>query len=740
MVLAGLAHADGKINRVYAQEVTGKAEIVVEGEGLQRPKLSRLKGGEIYALEFDATMDGGLRTQAGNGQEVDGIRVAWMSARPTRIRVDLDLANKGATPRLEKAGGNWKVVFERKQSPATVAELVPEIQGLHVGSKVSLPREFRSTVPPTTVATALNSAPPVPQPDDVRVTLDFVDTDIVQILKALAMQSGVNIITAPGVKGNITVSLHDVTVESALKFVTSLGSVMYKQVNDTYVVAGADQLQTIILQITGEKAPQPQEPITDIYLVPFGQAAALIQSVAGGEGKGKDTVGNVTITYPPKRERSSDSGANPQITEGIVLRGPAEEVHDLQELFSKLMVKDSKTTAIETVELKYIHAGKAAEMLSHEIFGLSVIVPPPALPSVVSSSTTQGYTAGSGSGSGAGAGTGAGAGAGSGNGGAGGSSPSGGSGTGASVSSDVTTTGLPMRLILRGTAEQIVMAKDYLSRVDVAPKQVAMELRVMELNKEEALRLGIDWTILTGNGMVKVLRINQGLGDTESTPGTVGSGLINRPADVNGNSKYEPSGNVTATLDKISNRNNLIARPNLMAIDGKTADLFVGDVIRYIKQVQATQNGTTVLTDELKVGVRLTVAPRVGANNQIMLQTFNNLSYLTGWVPVPGGGQLPQTSERESTNYTLMNSGETIAIGGLITDQDRNKVSGIPILRDLPILGQLFRRSDSTKVRTEVVFFLTAKVADETNRGDAARPKDATSEKRVEQEKKGEKN
>ena len=70
-------------------------------------------------------------------------------------------------------------------------------------------------------------------------------------------------------------------------------------------------------------------------------------------------------------------------------------------------------------------------------------------------------------------------------------------------------------------------------------------------------------------------------------------------------------------------------------------------------------------------------------------------------------------------------SGETIAIGGLIQDQDRKSYGGIPILKDLPIIGHLFGRTDNHKVRSEVVFFVTVKEVSASDRQGAANPKRA---------------
>ena len=101
------------------------------------------------------------------------------------------------------------------------------------------------------------------------------------------------------------------------------------------------------------------------------------------------------------------------------------------------------------------------------------------------------------------------------------------------------------------------------------------------------------------------------------------------------------------------------------------------------------------------------------------------LSILQGFTDVPGGGKLPQTSVRSATSSVQIKSGETIAIGGLIQDQDRKSYGGIPILKDLPIIGQLFGRTSNTKVRSEVVFFVTVKEVTEADRQGAANPRES---------------
>jgi type II secretory pathway component GspD/PulD (secretin) len=270
----------------------------------------------------------------------------------------------------------------------------------------------------------------------------------------------------------------------------------------------------------------------------------------------------------------------------------------------------------------------------------------------------------------------------------------------------------PMRLLLYGTRKQIEAGKDLLKMIDVEPKQVAVDLRVMELTRSDALNLGLDWSILTG-GSLKTIELNEGQGGTIATPG-YGSTTLN----------LDGSGSISAlsALDRITDKNKIINRPNVLVNDGRPASMFVGDHITYVSSIQATTNGTTVTTATLDVGVNLLLTARVGANDTVTLDLRPSLSILTSWQSVTGGGQIPETSSRTETMVVTVKSGETIALGGLIQDQDKKEFAGVPLLRDLPIVGALFSRTTTTKSRSEVVFFLTTKIVSAKDRASAAHP------------------
>lgn len=707
---------------------------------------------------------------------------------------------------------------------------VREVQKVKSETALSpVPTATTKVVSNTVTATQEAALSPAPTAAGMAqmVSLDFVGTDIIQILKALSIQSNVNIVASPEVSPadkpvKLTVSLNRVSLDDALSYITAISGLRYARVGNTYIVTPAanfSEAMRSVMERTGNKydtrvvnlisgqaekireaalkamapagrngyyeiiiptagslpglnvtpnatgqapdsgaapqaapAPAPaQASGRTYYLMIVGDAtrlnevetyirdldrqisqsgalnrvddlATVVIPVQSGEtGRIRTMLDRLIVEHP----RAAEFTINESILEGaakgdvqtmtLLMIGPKEEVRRL-ESFAKALDKElcavigksyeadlaGLEKVFEVVELMYVEPSLVELDLKTRFKGVQFSLMPDAVTPGITGKTSSSESN-----------TGA-TGDGGGEGGDGGAASDGGQEqSGESRSEERTITGRePMRIVLRGTKTQIEEAKRYIALIDVAPKQIALELRVMELTKEEALRIGIDWNAITG-GRLSPIRVNQGLGDQPATSGTISGGY-----------EFDPNNSVNflATLDKLNSGRNLIARPNALVSDGRETNLFVGDTVRYIKTIQSTQNGTTVETDEVQVGVTFNIKARVGGNGQIALSLDQNFSILTGFTPVPGGGQLPQTSDRLTNMFVNMQSGETMAIGGLILDQDRKKYNGIPLLKDLPIIGQLFSRTDNQRVRTEIVFFLTANLVDATNRSNAASP------------------
>lgn len=843
-LLACQAMAEGKISGITTKVVGDGLQVQIKGQELTAPKIMRVQGGRSFMLEFDASLSTDpqwLRVEQGGVHYVQSV---VYSSNPPKIRIHLRV---DPNTRLETASNDEGFIV--KAAPATAPNPIQPA----VAQTVETPEATPTSVQIFRQPAALT---PAPKPQHIPVTaitshtagnakfisLDFVNTELVQILKAVAMQAGVNIVTAPDVKGSLTVSLGGVGVNEALDLITTLANVKYAQVGNTYLVTSARNMTATLstlrggartvavtkivplysgegTQIKGALAAQnpdvqfllpSEKPVAmpvagsdadasaraaaaaatpsnpqasggatpnttgavspkDAYLVlvgegsnvarvtatvedadeqmchvlgieyprtaamvntvyhPRGLAAATLlgavamsqssnstsQTASGGSGGGSGS-GSSGLTHA--RIGTVDLYATPLNSvsgQAISLSGRETEVNRLIAAMESIDTLNQSYGDFTVYNVKYADPRALREDLLVQFPGLSVNLGPgnPLQYNVYHADIRQQAMERTSTANGAAV-------AGGGN----GQQPAN-AGTVTLAADDATQQGIelpfkdeenyavPMKLEIRGPKEMLDSALAYLNTIDVAPKQVAIDLRVMELTKEDALRLGLDWSILTG-GSLHSLRLNNGLGDTADTPGTASGTLGFRGGG---------SLSLLGTLDEIGSHNHLIARPNLLALDGRQSEVFIGDVIRYIESIQATQNGTTVTTGQVPVGVRLAVLPRVGGDNSIAMDLRPVVSQLNGFTPVPGGGELPQTSVRIQQDSMIMHDGETIALGGMIQDQDLKTRSGIPILKDLPLIGMLFSRTNNDHKRTEVVFFLTAHVVD-GDRANAANP------------------
>jgi len=839
LAMACTVSAQGKVTDVSTRQIDGGLAIHIGGSDLAKPA-TKWDGGALV-LEFQA--DHGpkgavLRPNTGGikavsfGKENHSFNVA---IRPTGSK----------DPQIVKVSDGWLVYFEQgisdKANTYTPVSVMKAQQKVAVKQVPVNPRDFKPKA---------------------MVTLNFVATDVQQILKALSMQANVNVAMGPDVIGKITVDLDNVPVDEAMETVTTLGGVDFAYLNNTYIVASPAKFAAMVKRMNPRAAEAPQTRVVPLFSREGNQIKATIlkmvapstvdgeyelllpseklnvlstQNVTPGGGAptgGKDDKGPagtetdtkmqqlsgadadkkddyivligtpdrmddleqkvrsldeqicstmgikvgssqavVQRTYEPKGILAADlvksilgndkqfDGVQLVATPGasiskqtIVLSGREGDVdHVLEVLSSVDRTSGQQDYATEIVGLKYAQPSAVYGQLMDAVPGLKVIIlPPPIDPDygmkinqqlTTSGSGTNGSSAGSGdqasgsggsgsstnSGSSGGSSAGAQAGGAS-TGSAAGSSSSGSSssGSGAAMNSgnpgygniktSTMSNSIPMKLMLRGTADQIAAAKSYISMVDLAPKQVAVELRVMELSREDAEKFGLDWSVLTG-GFLKSFELNEGIGDN-SNPGGIKGGF---------NFARGGSGSVLGTLDALTTKNNTIARPSMLLNDGVPTNMFVGDEVRYVVSITAgtTTSTPTVQTGEVDTGVNFNITARVGDGGHITLDMNPTLEILQGFTPIPNGGSLPQTSRRSAQTQVTVNSGETLAIGGLIQDQDVKTMSGIPILRDLPIIGQFFRRTNNDKIRTEVVFFVTVKEVTQADRQGAANPNQA---------------
>ncbi|MCE5315392.1 MAG: secretin N-terminal domain-containing protein [Armatimonadota bacterium] len=266
------------------------------------------------------------------------------------------------------------------------------------------------------------------------------------------------------------------------------------------------------------------------------------------------------------------------------------------------------------------------------------------------------------------------------------------------LSSDSSTSGSVVSknnsstLILMGKPSDIAQAMDILTQLDAPRKQVNIEVSVVELSSNFDKELGTEWSWNDIN-----------LSEDTSTSG-IWFGKYTKDAT-----------NITSTVSALIKNENgkLLAKPNISVLDNETAEILIGEKLLFPKISSYSDNGTPIYDkDEEKVGIYLQIAPKIAGDSDIVLSLYPQVSLVSGYLETDYASY-PQISTREARTTVSVKNGSTLAIGGLIQDDEIKSSSKVPILGDLPIIGSFFRHSSTTKERTEIVIFLTPKIVED---------------------------
>ncbi len=255
-------------------------------------------------------------------------------------------------------------------------------------------------------------------------------------------------------------------------------------------------------------------------------------------------------------------------------------------------------------------------------------------------------------------------------------------------------------ILVMASAQDYQVIESALKRLDVIEAQVLIEASIMEVSLSDELSYGLEWYIKRSN--VLNGRTGEALLDLNS-----GSGI---GAVVPGFSYSLTGGSVEAVLNALASdsRLNVISSPSLMVLDNRTARITVGDQVPVRTETATTEGGVIIESIQFKdTGVQLEVKPRINAGDLITLDIRQDVT--DAGAPDTATGQR-SFRQRNIESSIAIQSGETIMLGGLITENGIDGSSGVPILSRIPLIGALFGRNVESNRRTELVVLITPKV------------------------------
>lgn len=227
-------------------------------------------------------------------------------------------------------------------------------------------------------------------------------------------------------------------------------------------------------------------------------------------------------------------------------------------------------------------------------------------------------------------------------------------------------------LVVGGTPQEHRAVQTLIETLDAKPRQVEVEVEIASIDRSALRHAGIEWNW----------------------------------SDVSGGSGREGfsfAAQIQALEEK--GKAEVLARPHMMAINGKEASVLIGDKIPVV--TEHVSNGEKTATTEYKdVGVKLRYVPRIHDDNTVTASIEAEVS-----LPVfVNEMKAYRIATRQAKTVVRMLPGKTLVLGGLIRKEDVESLRKVPILGDIPLLGKLFRSKYTSSKETEVVILMRSTV------------------------------
>jgi general secretion pathway protein D len=248
-------------------------------------------------------------------------------------------------------------------------------------------------------------------------------------------------------------------------------------------------------------------------------------------------------------------------------------------------------------------------------------------------------------------------------------------------------------LLVSGTENQIKIMDRFVSEIDTDIKQVLIEAVIMETDIGGSESIGINLSNAVRESGLNL--ISNTINSVSSLTGIAEGGHV----------VFSKDSDIRALISAIARNSHskILSTPNIVVLDREKGHISVGQNVPFLTSREVTDGGNTIQQIERKdVGITLSVSPHVLESGQVVLQINQESSSVTN-------SSLAAdiiTNKRSISTVAQVRDGETIALGGLVSDETRTVESGIPGLRHIPWLGRLFRYDSEETVQRELTVMI----------------------------------
>jgi type II secretory pathway component GspD/PulD (secretin) len=274
------------------------------------------------------------------------------------------------------------------------------------------------------------------------------------------------------------------------------------------------------------------------------------------------------------------------------------------------------------------------------------------------------------------------------------------------------------RLIVTTSPRIISEIQSIVTRLDVPSRQVMLEARIVEVSTDALKRLGIDWDQILSKNVMFVE------GNYDSV--TTGNNSGGKPTGL----KVFPNTPGTSDIFKVHNWSRealffnvqldllirdgnarVLANPKLVTLNGREASMLVGSRIPYVISQTVFAGGGAAPTQSIQreeVGVKLRITPLINADGYITTTIAPEVSSVTGFTGE--NSDLPIVATRQASTTVRLKDGDSVIIGGLLSEERTTNVTKVPILGDIPGIGYFFQHQTIVSGKKDLVIEVTPRI------------------------------
>ena len=276
-----------------------------------------------------------------------------------------------------------------------------------------------------------------------------------------------------------------------------------------------------------------------------------------------------------------------------------------------------------------------------------------------------------------------------------------------SVAPDVRVIPLPTtgQIALVGPPVSVRSAREFIEKIDRAPRQVVLDTEVLEIDETVAKNLGLQ----LGTAILSTTY-------SEVTPPPNFNGGTPQFLRLQGLTRTPLSFSAELNLLIQNGKGRVLADPRITTLSGRTASIKAGDNIS-ILTTTAGSVGTIATTQvqSFQTGVTLDITPLIDDHDGITVTLHPVVNSLVGL-----NNGVPEISTRDTQTTVRLRDNQTLVIGGLIQENDTRTTTKLPVLGDLPVVGKLFRSDNINSSRNELVIVVTPHIVDGNSPGDTS--------------------